>query len=232
MILTGESRILGKKNQPQCQFTHQKSQVDWRGFHLGSPQWEGEKLSRGAEVRQRIDYAKCVLVHSVLFCSIPFYSVLSWLPLFILSPPLHSFPLLPCLRFVFPSSILSSRSPSFHFLLSTVLSCCLVLFCPILRCDFSPTPHCPVWSSEQHCLYFEMFKPLKCLNRWLVESERDVGRNRRINWQGFFFRTVHLRLRSLSSFCRFVTKFNNRETQVLSSFLVKIRMQSSISSFI
>ena len=54
-----------EKNQPQCQFIHQKSQVDWHGFHLGSPRWERERLSRGAEVRQRIDGASCVLVHYV-----------------------------------------------------------------------------------------------------------------------------------------------------------------------
>lgn len=124
----------------------------------------------------------------ILFYFVLFYSILlspGCLSLFypLLSIPFPFCPLFPCLRFVFPCSILSSRSPSFYFLLFAVLSCCLVFFCPALRCDFSPAPHCPVWSSEQHCLYFEMFKPLKCLNRRLVESERDAGRNRRINWE-------------------------------------------------
>ena len=191
--------------------------MDWRGFHLGSPQWEGKRLSRDAEVRQRIDDASCVLVHSVLFCSILFYSVISWLPLFILSPPLHSFPVLPSISV--PSFCLSMfyLVLSFSFVLFPALRCSVLLSCIFLSRTplwFLSCPHCPVWSSEQHCLYFEMFKPLKCLNRRLVESERDAGRNRRINWEvpPSPFRTIRLRLRSLSGFCRFVKKFNNRET--------------------
>jgi hypothetical protein len=58
-----------------------------------------------------------------------------------------------------------------------------------LSCSPLPRPFlfC-VWLSAQHCLYFEMFKPLKRPNHRLVEFERDVGRN----WRNFFYRSFAL----------------------------------------